>query len=197
MIEIAVIRHPETEANVTRRWVGRGNSPFTELGLVQVDSIVAEIVAYAPEVVFASPLERTRIPAQTAAEKLGVDLVLDDRLIELDFGEAEGLTSEEALAAGIPLEFKAEDHPVAPGGESRRDILSRSAEVLDAITADHSRAAVVTHGGVFRSALVSLMNLPIDAIWSFHIKNAQVAKFSIGDDWSMLEEFYQATDFRL
>lgn len=191
---ILIARHPETEANVTGRWVGRGNAPFTPLGELQVDSIAAEIVRFDPDVIWSSPLDRALIPASRAAEVSGITHVIDERLSELDFGAAEGLTFSEAQERGIEFDFKSQDAPVAAGGESRRDILGRSAQVLEEALAESGRIAVVTHGGVFRSALVHLLELPMDAIWAFHIRNAGIAELSMGewgtpDRWSRIEEF--------
>ena len=192
MKQVLLARHPETEANVTGRWVGRGNAPFTKTGLAQADAVAAEIVAFDADHVWSSPLERALIPATKAADALGLPHEIDDRLIEMDFGAAEGLTIEEAHGRGIEFEFKAVDHPVAEGGESRREIMARTATVMDALTALSDRPAVVTHGGIFRSALVHLLGLPLDAIWAFHIHNAQIAIVTVGDDWARMEEFRQA-----
>jgi len=190
--QLLLVRHPETEANVNGRWVGRGNAPFTDLGEAQVEAVVARIVEFRPDAVYSSPLDRARIPAQRAAAAFGVPHVVDERLHELDFGEAEGFTLDEAADAGIEFHFKAEDRPVAAGGESRRDIMDRTAAFLDETLADHERVAVVTHGGVFRSAVVHLLGLPLDAIWAFNIRNAQIAEITLGEDWTRLESFYQA-----
>lgn len=187
-------RHPETEANTQGLWVGRGNTPFTALGLGQVEAIAREIEAFGADFVLSSPLDRARIPAEQGAALLSAPHAVDARLSELDFGAAEGLTFEQAEDRGILFDFKAVDSPVAEGGESRREILARTAEVLDELLADEERIAIVTHGGVFRSALVYLLNLPIDAIWAFHIRNAAVATLALDEwgtehCWARLEEF--------
>ncbi len=47
----------------------------------------------------------------------------------------------------------------------------------------------MTHGGVFRSALPFLLGLTIDHIWTFHIRNAQIAVVRVFDGHGQLEEF--------
>lgn len=192
--QLLIVRHPETEANVDGRWVGHGDTPFTETGSAQVEAIVREIRAFGPELVMSSPLARARVPAEKGAALLAVPHTIDERLNELHFGAAEGLTFEEAKDLGVLFDFKSLDAPVAEGGESRRAILTRTAAALDEALAEHERVAVVTHGGVFRSAIVHMLELPIDAIWAFHIRNAAVGLLSIREDaengrWSCLEEF--------
>jgi probable phosphoglycerate mutase len=134
-------------------------------------------------------LERASIPAALAAARLGVEHRIDERLVELHFGQAEGLTIDEATERGIEFHFKSETTPVAPDGESRLDILERTRAVDADVIASASRTAVVTHGGVFRSALVDILGLDTAAIWAFHIKNAQLAYVRIVDGRGVLEAF--------
>jgi len=188
---ILLVRHPETEANVNGRFVGRGDVPYTVRGERQALLAVDAIADFEPDEVWSSPLRRAHYVARNAATRLGVAHTIDERLSELDFGEAEGLTYEETQQRGIAFEFGAEDVPVASGGESRRDILIRSGAGVDAASERARRVAIVTHGGVFRSAMVHLLQLPIDAIWSFDIRNAQCAEFRIVDGHAMLERFWQ------
>ncbi len=186
---LMLMRHPETVANVEGLWTGRGNTPFTETGIRQIDLLAEEIARFAPDALFSSPLERALTVAQRASEALAMQVRIDDRFTELDFGTAEGLTIEEAHARGITFDFRAEDQPVAPGGESRRDIMERTAAAVDEALDHGDRVVVVTHGGVFRSALVHTLRLPMSAIWAFHIRNGQIAELSLQDGWARLEEF--------
>lgn len=187
---LLVVRHPETEANVTGRWIGRGDSPYTERGVLQAGLLADEIAGFRPDSIWTSPLYRCRHVAERAAGGSGVSFHVDERLIELDFGRAEGLTYDETVARDIRFDFKAEDLPVAEGGESRRAIFDRTARALDDIIGSGaSRMAVVTHGGVFRSTIPNLLGLPLSAIWSFHISNGAVLEYRI------IEGFVQVVRF--
>ncbi len=187
---LLILRHPETEANVDGRYVGRGDAPYTKRGHRQAKLAVDAIEAFGAEIVWSSPLRRTRYVAEHAAETLGVELRIDERITELDFGEAEGLTYEQTQERGISFNFEAEDLPVAPGGESRREILVRSGAAIDEAVASATRVAMVTHGGVFRSAVVHILSLPISAIWSFDIRNASCVEFRYVDGHPMLTAFW-------
>lgn len=189
---ILLVRHPETEANINGCCVGRGDSPYTERGGRQAALLVDEICGFRPDTVWTSPLRRTTEIAKAAVARCGSNLVTDDRLIELDFGTAEGLTFELAAEQGIAFDFHAVDSPVAPEGESRREIFTRTAAALDEIIAsDDERIAIITHGGVFRSAVVYLLGLDIDGIWKFHIQNGQLGEFTIIDGHKRMERFVQ------
>ncbi len=190
-LDVLLVRHPETEANVSGRFVGRGHSPYTHEGRLQLSRVPAKIAAFEPAVIWASPLERARLLAEKAAALSSLEARIDERLLELDFGQAEGHTYEEISEAGLAFNYRNRDEPVAPGGESRADIETRVAAFLDEIAAQGGRHVVVTHGGVFRAGLVHLLGLSSTDIWAFHIHNAQLAHVRVIDGHGMLEEYVQ------
>lgn len=187
--DILLVRHPETLANVNGHYVGRLDSPYTALGRRQLARVPKKIAAFEPRVVWTSPLQRALRLAERSARLAEVPLRVDDRLVELDFGDAEGLTYEQVQAAGIPFNYKNLDQPVAPGGESRAQIEARTAAICDEIARSGGRHAVVTHGGVFRAALVHLLGLSTTDIWAFHIHNAQLGYVSVIDGHGVLEQY--------
>ncbi|MDF1541726.1 MAG: histidine phosphatase family protein [Anaerosomatales bacterium] len=187
--EFLIVRHPETWANVEGRFVGRGESPYTERGRRQFDLLAARIAAFRPDAVWSSPLARAHDVAVAAAGACEATVTLDDRLLELDFGQAEGLTWPEIEAAGLEFDYRSVDTPVAPGGESRGQIETRSAAFADSLVTAGGRHAVCTHGGVFRAMLVHLLGLSITDIWAFHIRNGAVAHVSVTEGHGMIEEF--------
>jgi broad specificity phosphatase PhoE len=189
--EILLVRHPETQANVSGRLIGRGDSTFTHVGLRQLRRVPRKIAEFGPQRVWCSPLERAHRLAVLAARRAGVPLVVDERLLELDFGDAEGLTFEEIASAGIEFNYQSREEPVAPGGESRGDIERRSAAFCDELIAFGGRHAIVTHGGVVRASLVHLLGLESTDIWAFHIHNAQLARIHVIDGHGVLEEYVQ------
>lgn len=188
---ILLVRHPETEANVSGRFVGRGHTPFTAVGLRQLRRVPRKIASFGPDVVWSSPLGRALRLAVAGAAKAACPLKVDERLVELDFGEAEGLTYDEVVAAGIPFNYQNAESPVAPGGESRGQIERRAGEFLDELAERGGRHCIVTHGGVFRASLVHLLGLASTDIWAFHIHNAQLAHVHVGDGYGVLEEYRQ------
>ena len=189
--EILMVRHPETQANVSGRLVGRGHSPYTRIGLRQLRRVPKKIAAFGPQTVWSSPLERAHRLAARAARVAGVPLIVDERLLELDFGDAEGLTFEEIAEASMTFDYVSLDLPVAPGGESRGSIERRTAAFCDELVATGGRHAVVTHGGVVRAALVHLLGFESTDIWAFHIHNTQLAHVRIIDGHGRLEEYVQ------
>ncbi len=186
---LLIVRHPETVANVTGRFVGRGDSPFTPDGVLQARRLTAKIAGFRPDEIWTSPLRRAHTVAEKVSRHAGVPLHVDDRLLELDFGDAEGMTFEEISEAGMTFNYRSATEPVATGGESRGSIERRVAAIADELMGREGRFAVVAHGGVVRAMLVHALGLTYTDVWAFHVHNAQLATVRIVDGHGMLEEY--------
>jgi broad specificity phosphatase PhoE len=188
---ILFVRHPETDANINGRFVGQGESPYTALGRRQARRLPRKIAHFEPESIWSSPLQRALVVARRASAIASAPLHVDDRLIELDFGQAHGLTWEEISEANIPFNYRSAAEPVAPGGESRNDLEARVGACIDELTTVGGRHAVVAHAGVMRAGLSYLLRLSGDGLWIFHMHSAQMARVRVFDGHAQLEEFVQ------
>ena len=189
--DLLIVRHPETEANVNGRFVGQGESPYTAEGRKQARRLPHKIAQFRPQLVWTSPLQRALVVARRAAILAGVELRVDDRLMELDFGQAHALTWEEIAEAGIPFNYRAADQPVAPGGESRNQLEARVGLVVDDAVAIGGRHALVCHAGVMRAVLAHTLHLTGEQLWMFTIHNAQLTQVRVIDGHAQLVEFVQ------
>jgi broad specificity phosphatase PhoE len=188
---LLIVRHPETDANISGRFVGQGESPYTAEGRRQARRLPRKLARFRPDAVWSSPLQRARVVAQRTSRLAGVPLKVDQRLIELDFGQAHGLTWEEITEAGIPFNYRSADAPVAPGGESRADLEARVGECVDEMCTAGGRHVVVAHAGVMRAALAHTLRLSGEGLWLFHIHNAQMARVRVFDGHAQIEEYVQ------
>ncbi|WP_229905482.1 bifunctional RNase H/acid phosphatase [Lentzea cavernae] len=94
---IILLRHGQTKLSVDRRYSGRGDHPLTELGLEQAEKAAARLSKVdGIAAVISSPLQRAHQTARKLADKLGLEVVTHQGLIETDFGTWEGLTFAEA-----------------------------------------------------------------------------------------------------
>lgn len=92
-----LLRHGQTELSVQRRYSGHGNPALTELGTRQADAAARYLGERGDiDAVVSSPLQRAYDTASASAAALGLDVTVDDDLIETDFGDWEGLTFREA-----------------------------------------------------------------------------------------------------
>lgn len=165
---ILLMRHPETVANTIHFYSGRRDVNLTERGELQRQRAVRALIAWEPDRIWCSPLSRCLSIAAPAAEVLGVEVVLEDRLAEIDFGSAEGLTVEQFHELGYEFPWPVVDgrSQVAPGGESFEALVERGREVLGALAGFDGRTACVTHGGFTRALLAAAFDIDISRYWN-------------------------------
>jgi probable phosphoglycerate mutase len=89
------VRHGESDHNAAGRLVGRSDPPLTERGVRQA-SACGRLLAKGTSrgrtaLLVTSPLRRAVATAEAVAAELGADVSVDHRLVELDYGELEGV----------------------------------------------------------------------------------------------------------
>lgn len=164
---LVFLRHGETDWNAEGRLQGRQDIPLNAKGRGQAADagrVVLNILGprglAAPDLAFlASPLGRARETMEIAREAMGMPragYALDDRLMELTFGEWEGLTWPEVKARAPEAASWREGDKwsfTPPGGESYAMLTQR----LEPWLAELDRpAVVVSHGGVARALMARL-----------------------------------------
>ena len=181
-----LLRHGQTELSVQRRYSGRGNPGLTEVGRRQAEA-AARYLAQRGGIaaVFSSPLQRAYDTAATAAKALGLDVSVDEDLIETDFGAWEGLTFAEAAQRDPELHRRwLEDTGTAPpGGESFEAVLDRAARARECIVAAHEGDTVLVVSHV--TPIKMLLRLALDAgpgiLYRLHL---DLASLSIAEFYS-------------
>ena len=159
-----LLRHGQTELSVQRRYSGRGNPPLTELGRRQADAAASYLAQRGGiAAVVTSPLQRAYDTAAAAGKLLGVDVTVDDDLIETDFGEWEGMTFAEAAEYSPDLHRRwLRDASLAPpGGESFDNVAQRVQRFRDRIIAEQGGTTVLVVSHV--TPIKTLLRMALDA----------------------------------
>jgi broad specificity phosphatase PhoE/ribonuclease HI len=183
---LLLLRHGQTELSVERRYSGRGNPALTEVGRQQAEA-AARFLAQRGGIaaVLSSPLQRAYDTAATAAKALGLDVSVDDDLIETDFGAWEGLTFAEASQHDPELHRRwlRDTSTTPPDGESFDGVLDRVYRVRDRIIAAHQGATVLVVSHV--TPIKMLLRLALDAgpgvLYRLHL---DLASLSIAEFYS-------------
>lgn len=191
---IFLFRHGETVWNAEKRAQSHGDSPLTAAGRAQAkvmgEALAREIAraGYEPPTILvrASPLGRVRETLGIAAAAAGLvhdEACFDPRLIEMSWGDWEGLNGTE-IEAGWPGEMAARRlnrwHHTPPNGESLAMATERARPALDEIVllAADRPVAVFAHGAIGRvirglflrapDSEIVAMDQPQDAFFSLH-----------------------------
>ncbi|OKH61233.1 bifunctional RNase H/acid phosphatase [Mycolicibacterium goodii] len=161
---LLLLRHGQTELSIERRYSGRGNPALTEEGRRQADAAARYLGERGGvSAVVTSPLQRAYDTAAAAAKALGLDVTVDDDLIETDFGEWEGLTFAEAAQRDPELHKRwLRDTSVEPpGGESFDAVAHRVRRARDRIIAEHGASTVLVVSHV--TPIKTVLRLALDA----------------------------------
>lgn len=160
---IALIRHGETQANVEGRWHGRTDGPLTEHGLRQGAELATRFNGITR--IFSSPLERTRRTAAAFAEPFDLTVDLAEGLIEIDFGEWEGLTTTE-IGKRFPTEWHrvfgdGVDLPRGETGETFAEAGERMESQIRKLAEQNPthRLGLFTHGGAIWALASRVMGI--------------------------------------
>ena len=159
-----LLRHGQTALSVDRRYSGRGNPALTELGRQQADAAAAYLAQQGGiSAVISSPLQRAYDTATAAAKGLGLDVTVDDDLIETDFGSWEGLTFGEAAARDPELHTRwlRDTSQPPPDGESFDQVAHRVRRARNRIIAEHGDATVLVVSHV--TPIKTILRLALDA----------------------------------
>ena len=177
---IVLARHGQTALSVDRRYSGQGDPELTGLGVTQAERTAARL-AEIPHLaaVVSSPLRRCLATAERAADAAGVPLVVDEDLIETDFGEWEGLTFREAAERDPDVHSKwLGDTAVAPpGGESFAVVRARVERGLQRIVTDRPGdvVAVVSHVTPIKLAVRAGLGVGDELLFRLHLDLASVS----------------------
>lgn len=102
-MQLLLIRHGESEADILRVHEGRADFPLTELGRRQARLMAEQVkLQYPPDRIIASPLKRARETATILAEAMQCPIRFDEELMEYNNGVLAGLSYEEAKKHRTP-----------------------------------------------------------------------------------------------
>jgi broad specificity phosphatase PhoE len=171
---IAFVRHGQTALNRDGRLQGRIDAPLSEVGLEQAAALGRAFAHAEVAGVVASPLQRASATAAAIAALHHLDVDIDDRLIELDYGEWDGIAFGEVPAAQWAA-WREDPAFAPPGGERLVDVTKRIASFLDDTNTDDLTIAV-THVSPIKAAICLALGVDERASWRMHLDIAAISR---------------------
>ena len=163
---VIAIRHGETDYNVRDAMLGQLDPPLNERGLGHARDIAGRLQQFPVTRIFSSPLIRARHTAEIAAAALNLPLQLDDDLMEVSFGEYDGMDGAEAERLGIRKQMYADRMNFRPpGGEAYSDVLRRVGRFFTRhrILESDGLTVIASHKGTARMIWAQLGLSPAEA----------------------------------
>jgi broad specificity phosphatase PhoE len=185
------VRHGETDLNSQGRLQGRrdtmlnahGRQQAAESGAVLKNLFAREQRRPQDFEYLSSPLKRARETMEVLRTTLGLEPLgyeTDDRLVEIAYGEWEGLTLPEIETrdAGILAQRERDKWDFTPpGGESYRQLAARIGSWYTSLARD---TVVAAHGGGVRALMALLKILPEDQATHVQVEQGVVYVFAEG-----------------
>ncbi len=189
---LIIIRHGRTEANATGRLLGRLDVPLDELGERQAAQLATSLRATTDRIdrVVSSPLLRAR---QTA-DNLGLPVEIDERFIEVDYGEYDGMPM-----ADIPPEiwrrWRSDPDFTPPGGESLTTLQLRVSTALDELAAAARTETIVvaTHVSPIKAAVAWALGVGDEVTWRLFVQPASITRIIVREGATVLQSFNETT----
>jgi isoleucyl-tRNA synthetase len=182
-------RHGESELNT--KWILNGvegvKNGLTEKGKSQVDANIDTLKGEQIDLIYYSPLERTTETAKRISDALGLradQLIADDRLKEMQFGEFEGKEVNDYHAFFGTGYNRLVMTP--KGGESWTDVKRRAGEFLYEVEAKHKDKKIlfVSHNGTLQMIQAAAFGTEHEALGkiiecnTYDMQNAEVRKLA-------------------
>jgi len=140
-------------------------------GLAQAAATGRRIAAeWHPAAVYSSPLSRAVQTAEAVARHFDLPVQPEPSLIDIDYGEWQGLTPDEARARWpeiVEAWYHAPQRAHIPGGETLEQVRARGVATVRTLAARHvdQTLVLVGHTVINRAILLGIMGLNTDRFW--------------------------------
>ena len=187
MLLVYLLRHGETTYNAAgNRYCGLTDAPLTAKGLSQAEQVAGRLREVKLDGVYASPLQRSFRTAGIASGG-SMPVLMDNRLIEVDFGTWEGKTREEFIAENPSLWEAWNNGPeqVKAGGtgDTGLDVVTRVDHFFREMYWKHAGGTILVtaHNGVNRLYLAHKLGMPLKYYRRLVQENSAVTLFELSE----------------
>ncbi|MCP3856438.1 MAG: histidine phosphatase family protein [Actinomycetia bacterium] len=168
---LIIARHGRTESNARGLLLGRADPDLDSTGREQAGQLAASLERV--DRIVTSPLARTRQTAQAVADTFGLAAEVDERWIELDYGDWDERPISE-ISAGTWAQWRADTDFRPPGGETLAELGERvrqgAADLVDA--AAERNILVVSHVSPIKAAVVWALGVGDEVTWRLFVGQA-------------------------
>ncbi|MGA5351178.1 bifunctional RNase H/acid phosphatase [Streptomyces thermodiastaticus] len=178
-----LLRHGETPLTPQKRFSGSGGSDpsLSAIGREQAEKTAAALARRGTiQAVVASPMARTRETAGIIADRLGLDVAVEEGLREIDFGAWEGLTFAEVQERhpdDLDAWLASPDARPTGSSESFADVAARIAATRDKLVAAHAGRTVllVTHVTPIKTFVRLALGAPPESLFRMELSAASLS----------------------
>lgn len=190
--QVILIRHGETEWNLSGRWQGHADSSLSSRGIKQAEALGKRLRKEKIDYFYSSDLGRALHTSRLIGGPSGWEAESMESLRERDLGVLEGLTSDEMLSK-YPKEYGLfrNDGPnyQVPGGESFQQFYDRCSGAIEQLVIRNpgQKIGIVTHGGFLGAIFRYVLRIPLDAERNYVLLNCSVNRLEKSENgWNLV-----------
>ena len=177
---IDLLRHGEPVGG--KKYRGQIDDPLSELGWRQMREAVADHCPW--ERIVTSSLCRCQDFARELADRHGLPLRAEPRLMEIGFGEWEGRSAEELMAEDQPRLVRFWSDPLnntPPGAETLHEFEQRVIAAWDELLQQHAgeHLLVVGHAGMIRMIVRHVLAMPLENMFRLRVELAGFTRIEV------------------
>ena len=181
MSTLILLRHGRSTANGAGVLAGRSEGiDLDDTGVEQANGLLQRFSGARVARLVSSPMLRCRRTIQPLADHLGLEVEIDERIAEVDYGSWTGRALKDL--AGEPLWRTVQAHPSAavfPDGESLAEVSVRAvaaAREHAAAAGDDGAAVLCTHGDVIKAILADALGIHLDGFQRIVVGTASLSR---------------------
>ncbi|MCY4490163.1 MAG: histidine phosphatase family protein [Thaumarchaeota archaeon] len=189
---IIFLRHGQAKNNTDRVLAGRTPGvPLTDTGIEQADKAAQFLSEMNISAVYSSPIQRAHDTAEIVARHNSLDVIPDERLIELDMGKFTGMPYDEVFTnhGNVFMKFYSSELEVAHNGiETFSDVKKRVLDMVNHVIEHHldQNVVLVTHMDPIKAMLSTVVSLSPENLYELVIANASINVFKRSQDKFLL-----------
>ena len=183
---VLLVRHGQTESNITGFFMGWSNEDLSDLGYAQAQRLSSRLASLPTASVYTSPLKRAYNTALILAKPHNLEPKVLDDLIEIRLGDWQGLHRDEISQRWPELWQQSRIDPsevTLPNGESFQQVTDRAVRAFEMIVADNQdkQAVMVTHEVVIRVLVAHVLGTSNSIYRRFEVGNASLSIIRVSD----------------
>ena len=192
MTEIILVRHGETAWNAQEIFRGRIDIELNQTGVKQAELLAEYLGKRSLTAILSSPLQRAVKTAELINGYQKPDVEIVPELIDMDFGEWQGLSHQDVKDRYQALYTEWINHPDRvrmPSGESLDDVGQRARKLVDDVIAKYEgTVALVSHRVVNKVLICALLGLDNSRFWQIKQDTCAISTFYCDRGYFILTE---------
>ena len=202
MTNILLVRHGHVAGISPERFRGRADLPLTPEGHRQAEMTARRISAtWQPIAIYTSPLSRCQDTGAAIGQPFGLAPISLEGLVDIDYGEWQGMTPDEAKARwpfAVDLWYRAPDEVEIPGGESLQEVRARVGIALQTVHSAHPDGTIVMvgHDSVNRVILLHALDASLTHYWRIRQHPCAINEIEFGRNGFVIVSMNQTDHLR-